>query len=80
MDIIPVSSRGQIVIPEHIRKKYRIAQGTRLVLQEKGTSLVLKKESEVEKLLSDDRDLLLTAETSLADWNTLEEDKAWKDL
>ncbi len=85
MDIIPVSSRGQIVIPEHIRKKYHIKKGTRLVLQERGAALVLKKEIDVEKMLramsAEDRDWLLLVEQSLAkEWNTPEEDAAWKDL
>ena len=85
MDIINVSSRGQIVIPEHVRKKLGIKKGTRLVLRERKDTLVLTKESNAEKLLGsmDKEDLgwLLLAEQGLAkEWNTPEEDEAWKDL
>ena len=34
---LKVSSKGQIVIPETIRKNFNITQGTNLILIEKGT-------------------------------------------
>ena len=85
MDILHVSSKGQIVIPEHVRKKLGLKKGTRLVLYEKKDTLVLAKETDAEKALQrmDKEDLgwLFLNERALAkDWLTPEEDEAWKDL
>jgi AbrB family looped-hinge helix DNA binding protein len=86
MELIRVSSRGQIVIPENVRKRNGIKKGIRLILQERNNELVLKKESDVEKQLiklgkKEELDWLLVAEKSLAkDWLSPEEDEAWKNL
>jgi AbrB family looped-hinge helix DNA binding protein len=77
---ITVSSKGQIVIPEEVRRELAIKDGTRLVLVERGGKIVLEKEKQLimkmEKL-----GWLLLAESSLAkDWLAKEEDEAWKDL
>lgn len=50
MEIIKTSSRGQIVIPEEIRKRHKIKEGTKLVLFEDGDRLILEKEANVEEL------------------------------
>ena len=56
IDIINVSSRGQIVIPGRIRKSMGIKEGSKLVAIERNDELVLKKESELlKKLESTDR-------------------------
>lgn len=85
MDILNVSSKGQIVIPEHLRKKLNIRKGTRLVLLTKKDTMVLTKETDAERALQrmDKEDLgwLFLNEQALAkDWDTKEEDEAWKDL
>ena len=41
MAVITVSTKGQIIIPSDIRKKYNIKQGDRLDLQEIENKLVL---------------------------------------
>ncbi|TEB07688.1 SpoVT / AbrB like domain protein [Pelotomaculum schinkii] len=41
MPVITVSTRGQIIIPSEIRKKYNIKQGDRLELQEVDGKLIL---------------------------------------
>ena len=41
MPVITVSTKGQIIIPSEIRKKYKIKQGDRFELQEIDGKLVL---------------------------------------
>jgi len=51
MEIITTSSRGQIVIPEMMRKKHDIKEGTRLVLFEEGDKIIIEKEEKVISIL-----------------------------
>lgn len=37
-----VTTKGQIVIPSRIRRKFNIKKGTRLFIEEKGDDLILK--------------------------------------
>jgi AbrB family looped-hinge helix DNA binding protein len=41
-DTTVVTTKGQIVIPSRIRKKYKIKKGTRLFIEEKQEEFVLK--------------------------------------
>jgi AbrB family looped-hinge helix DNA binding protein len=86
---VTVSSKGQIVIPEEIRKELALKEGTKLVLVEKDGKVILQKEKEAlknfEKMLTEEEKerlaLLLLSEKTLAkDWLTKEEDEAWKHL
>jgi AbrB family looped-hinge helix DNA binding protein len=36
------TAKGQVVIPEILRRKYRIKEGTRIVVSDNGDSIVLK--------------------------------------
>ncbi len=82
MELIKVSSRGQIVIPEGIRQKYGIKQGTKLILVEQKDSLLLKKEDFLERELVGDKDdygWLVVAESTLKDvWDNAKDEKLWK--
>ncbi len=84
MEIIHVSSRGQIVIPEKLRKSMGIKKGSRLAMFEKDGSLILKKEDELlQKLENNERKeelgWLALGEKSLADiWDNPKDDKLWK--
>lgn len=49
MEIVKVSSRGQIVIPLEIRKKYNIQKYSKLVLFDYKDKLVLVKEEKMDK-------------------------------
>ena len=53
MRTVSVNSRGQLVIPEDIRKDFGIGGGTTLVMIEAGDELVLRKESEVIAAIED---------------------------
>lgn len=84
VDIIHVSSRGQIVIPEQVRKRFKIKSGSKLVLIEKDNALVLKKEEEITKHLEEDKEKevvgwLLLAEQGLKDiWDNPKDEELWK--
>ena len=52
LEVINVSSRGQIVIPEKMRRLLKIKEGSRLVLIEKEGQLIIKKEGDLLKQLS----------------------------
>ena len=92
MEIITTSSRGQIVIPEKIRKKHKIKEGTKFVLLEEGDKIILEKESKFESVIKADilrkrkilqgkdaetLNLILASEKSLAkEWGS-KEDEVW---
>ena len=93
MEIIKTSSRGQIVIPEEIRKRYKIKEGTRLVMIEEGGKLILELESKISQLINQRNtdiskikgkgslNLMMASEKVLAkDWLSKEEEEAWKNL
>ena len=46
MDLVHVSSKGQIVIPTHIRQRLKLAKGARMLLVQQKDTLVLKKEDD----------------------------------
>jgi len=83
---VVLSERGQLVIPEEIRKDLNLKSGEALILIEKGREIILKKESDVaSKVLNEEfierMSSALLSEKSLAkDWLSKGEDKAWSHL
>lgn len=84
IELINVSSKGQIVIPEKIRKRLGIKPHSKLVLLEKEGTLILKKEEEVAKLLeySESKETIgwmALAEQSLKEvWDNPKDSRVWK--
>ncbi len=84
MEVVSVSSKGQVVIPEKVRKKLGIKAGSRLVLFEKEGSILLKSEGAVVRQIEGDGKKeeigwLLLAEKSLKSvWDNAKDEKAWK--
>ena len=81
---IKVSSRGQMVIPEDIRKHMNIREGTKLVMIEKNNKIILELErdflSEIEKREGEKEKLgwLKLAEESMAKvWDNPQDDEIW---
>jgi len=72
-----MNSRGQIVIPEEMRKSQNMASKEALVLIEKGNEIVLKKESDVAKQLLDEDGSwkVLSVEALKKSWS--KEDAVW---
>lgn len=83
MEIISVSSKGQIVIPERVRKYLKINAGSRLIMIEKEGTLMLKKEEQVTKHIEEserkeDFGWMILAEKALKDvWDNQKDDKVW---
>ncbi len=84
IEVISVSSKGQIVIPEKVRERFGINPGTKLVLIEKEDTLLLKKEEEVAKHFEESErkeaaGWMMLAEKSLKDaWDNPKDAKVWK--
>ncbi|HLC50637.1 MAG TPA: AbrB/MazE/SpoVT family DNA-binding domain-containing protein [Candidatus Nanoarchaeia archaeon] len=83
IEVINVSSRGQIVIPERMRKSLGIKQGSKLIAIEKEGSLILKKESDMLESMEyeekkEEIGWLALAEKSLSDvWDNKKDDEVW---
>lgn len=82
MELIHISSRGQIVIPERVRKKYKLKAGSKLVLLEEDRGLLLRRESDVEQELREDRKeiegwMRLGMEGMRSVWDNPEDDEVW---
>ena len=78
-----VNERGQIVIPEEVRKDFEISKGSTLVLIERNKELLLKKESDVLERIEDE-DMFwkfLSRESLKRAWSKEDDvwDKAYKE-
>ena len=85
IETLRVSSKGQVVIPEQIRKKLKIGEGTKLVLVERNNKLTLETEKQFMdhlnqlELKKEDFGWLMLAEKSMEDlWDNEGDEKVWK--
>ncbi|MBI4918980.1 AbrB/MazE/SpoVT family DNA-binding domain-containing protein [archaeon] len=84
IELINVSSRGQIVIPERVREHLGIMKGSRLVLLEKDGELILRKEKDLakhfeESIRKEDMGWLALAEQSLKlVWDNKKDEEVWQ--
>lgn len=85
IETIKVSSKGQIVIPEEVRLRFHIKEGTKLILLEKENKLVLEKEEDflkdIERLEAErEREgWILLGEKSMAQiWDNQKDEEEWK--
>ena len=82
IDIVHVSSRGQIVIPQRGREHFGLQAGSKLVLIDRGDSLVLKKEEALAALEEEKEQagwFALSAESLKEVWDNEQDDKIWKE-
>ena len=82
IETIKVSSKGQIVIPERIRKHLHLKEGSTLVVMERGSQLVLEEENQflrdIKTIDKEKVGWLLVAEQSLRKvWDNPQDDQAW---
>lgn len=84
IETITVSSRGQIVIPEKVRKHLSLKEGTKLIMIEKQNKLILELEKdfleELERMKGDKEKMgwLVLAEKSLAKlWDNPSDEEIW---
>lgn len=84
IEILNVSSKGQVVIPEKIRDNLGIKTGSKLILIEKDGTLLIKKEEEILRHLEEDGKKeeigwMMLAEKSLQKiWDNKKDDTVWK--
>ena len=84
IEIVNMSSRGQIVIPRSLRKQLGLKRGSRLALIEKNGALVLQKEEVVSNAIlmdssKEDIGWLALAENSMKElWHNGKDEKIWK--
>ena len=84
IEIISVSVRGQIVIPQKLRNRLGIQPGSKLVLFEKDNAILLKKEEDVAKQFESDEGKeaagwMALAEQSLRKvWDNPNDEKVWR--
>ncbi len=83
IETLKVSSRGQIVIPEELRKELGIKEGTKLILIKEENRIIIEKEAEfLKRLKGIDKEKagwLALAEKSLEKmWDNKKDDEIWK--
>lgn len=84
IEVVNVSSKGQIVIPERVRKELGIRTGAKLVLLEREGTILLKKEEHVAKQIEEfekreNKAWSMLAEKSLSKvWDNPKDEKTWK--
>lgn len=83
IEIVTVSSKGQLVIPEKVRRRLGIRPGAKLVLFERNGDILLKKEKDVAKHLEEserkeEMGWLTLAEQSLRElWDNPKDERVW---
>lgn len=82
LDIVKVSSKGQIVIPEKIRTELAIEEGTILVLIEESGRIILEKENAILQKLQESEERkawIKLGETAFAKtWDNPKDEVTWK--
>ncbi len=85
IETVKVSSRGQIVIPENMRKFLKIREGTKLIAIGKGRRIILEQESDFlvglsKAELEKEKDgWLALAEKSLSKvWDNPKDEEIWE--
>ena len=78
MKTVTVSGKGQISIPQEIRKRLAVEKGSELVLILKDKKLLICKASDISQSLEDDfEDIIRYSELSLKKTWDNEEDEVW---
>ena len=55
MEVVKLSSKGQIVIPAKIRKELKLSKGDKLLLERKGDAIILRPMVKLSKLRGVDK-------------------------
>jgi len=84
LETTKVSSKGQIVIPERMRKHLGLKEGTKLVLIEKDRKIMIQKEGEFMKIIEEKEIskekmgwLMLTEKNLAKTWDNPIDDEVW---
>lgn len=72
-----ITEKGQIAIPKDVRNQKGFEKGSKLAIMAYKDHIELRPLKQISKKMA----LMLASEKSLGkEWNTKEEDKAWKNL
>ena len=78
MKTVTVSGKGQISIPQEIRKQLAVEKGSKLVIILKDKKLLIRKASDISQSIEDGfEDVVRYSERSLDEIWDNEEDEAW---
>jgi AbrB family looped-hinge helix DNA binding protein len=69
-----MSSKGQMTIPKRVRDAAQLAEGDVVVFAVEGDRIILR------KLPARRDDYLAGVEETLSEWNSAEDENAWRDL
>ena len=74
MEVAKITSRGQTTIPKSIRESANLAEGDVIAFEIEGDHLL------VYKVISGRDDYLVGLSKGLSEWNSPEDEKAWREL
>ena len=78
MKTVTVSGKGQISIPQEIRKQLAVEKGSKLVIVLKDKKLLIRKASDISQSIEDGfEDVVRHSERSLEEIWDNEEDEVW---
>lgn len=78
LETVKVSSRGQIVIPENVRGKLHIKEGTKLILLNDGDRIIFEREEDFLRRLEEKGGWRSLSESSLKKvWDNPKDDETW---
>ncbi|MFT4310962.1 MAG: AbrB/MazE/SpoVT family DNA-binding domain-containing protein [Candidatus Woesearchaeota archaeon] len=72
INITKVSSKGQIVIPENMRKSLHLEMGCTLILRKVGNKIIMISEKDFEQ------EHFLSEQSLQKDWNNPKDEQEWK--
>lgn len=85
LETTKISSRGQVVIPERMRKKLNIKEGAKLIIRDRGNQLIIEEESVFVKNLQqleeeqEKKGMRVLAQKQLAKlWENKEDEEEWE--
>ena len=74
MELARITSKGQMTIPKKVRQAARLAEGDVVSFVVEGETVTLR------KLPSEDDAYLRRVQETLSEWNSAEDENAWRDL
>jgi antitoxin PrlF len=74
MELARITSKGQMTIPRRVRQAANLAEGDVVTFAVEGETVTLR------KLRSEDDAYLGGVQETLSEWNSAEDEDAWRDL
>ncbi len=74
MNLAKITSKGQMTIPKKVREAAHLAEGDVISFMVEGDHVTFR------KLLVPDEDYLRAVQATLSEWNSQEDEEAWREL